>query len=201
MAGPSFYLTLLRIGAIFLGVVLSQSIRSSASCGIRSKSLGCRPARPTRIGRPGPLTVCDLSPPSSSFCWRSEFTENSGENRRRPSSRALAPMRLIGIGRGAVPLAMSGLLLGLNYGGALMIREARFGTVSRRDVFLSICFLCLCLGVIEDTLCVMALGADWTGVLLARVVFALVVVGVLAHVVHRMPDEPFERYLCAEAGP
>lgn len=206
MAGPSFlFTTLLRIGgAIFLGVVLNQ-IYSVLGVLRDPVEIAWLPSGAPDADWPtwtldGLRSLATIFLILLALLSLLKILEKTGVTAFL--ARALAPMlRLIGIGRGAVPLAMSGLLLGLNYGGALMIREARFGTVSRRDVFLSICFLCLCHGVIEDTLFVMALGADWTGVLLARVVFALVVVGVLAHVVHRMPDEPFGRYLCAEARP
>ena len=114
--------------------------------------------------------------------------------------RMLAPfLRLIGIGETAVPLTLSGLLLGLSYGGALVIKEARSGRLSRRDVFLSISFLCLCHSIIEDTLFIMALGGHISGVLFARLVFTIAVIALLAYLVTKMPEDRFRRYLCADS--
>ena len=113
--------------------------------------------------------------------------------------RMLAPfLRLIGIGETAVPLTLSGLLLGLSYGGALVIKEARSGRMSRRDVFLSISFLCLCHSIIEDTLFIMALGGHISGVLFARLIFTIAVIALLAMVVARIPEDRFRRYLCTD---
>lgn len=113
--------------------------------------------------------------------------------------KLLAPLLgIIGIGHKAVPLTLSGLLLGLSYGGALIIKEARSGNMSRRDVFLSLCFLCLCHSIIEDTLFVMALGAHYSGVLIARLIFSLIAIALLAWFVGRLPESSFDRYLCAK---
>ena len=108
----------------------------------------------------------------------------------------LAPLlRLIGIRREAANITIIGTMLGLSYGAGLLIREARNGLLSRRDVFLTMGFLGLCHSIIEDTLLIMLLGADLSGILWARLVFALVVIGVLARlrVVDRRLAEPDAR--------
>jgi hypothetical protein len=93
----------------------------------------------------------------------------------------LAPvLRLIGIRREAANITIIGTTLGLSYGAGLLIREARAGALTRRDVFLTMGFLGLCHSVIEDTLLILMLGADLSGILWARMGFALLVIGVLA---------------------
>ncbi|HRQ56709.1 MAG TPA: hypothetical protein PLN31_04770 [Azoarcus taiwanensis] len=89
-------------------------------------------------------------------------------------------LRLIGIRREAANITIIGTTLGLSYGAGLLIREARQGALSRRDVFLTMGFLGLCHSVIEDTLLILLLGADLSGILWARLAFALLVIGVLA---------------------
>ncbi|ABC22699.1 nucleoside recognition protein [Rhodospirillum rubrum] len=112
----------------------------------------------------------------------------------------LAPvLGTVGIGGRAMPLTMVGVLLGLSYGGALIIREAKAGTIPRRDLFLSICLLSLTHSLIEDTLFIMALGADLTGILLARVVFTLIVIWALDKVLRVVPERTAERLLFAKA--
>lgn len=94
---------------------------------------------------------------------------------------ALAPLlRAVGIGREAANITIIGTTLGLSFGAGLLIREARSGQLSRRDVFLTMGFLGLCHSVIEDTLLIVLLGADLSGILWARLAFAIVVIGVIA---------------------
>ena len=92
----------------------------------------------------------------------------------------LPVLRLIGIRREAANITIIGTTLGLSYGAGLLIREARQGALTRRDVFLTMGFLGLCHSVIEDTLLILLLGADLSGILWARLAFALLVIGVLA---------------------
>ena len=110
--------------------------------------------------------------------------------------KMLAPLlRFMGIGKAATPLALVGVLLGLSYGAGLIIREARAGTLPPRDIFLTVCFMAICHSMIEDTLFMIALGGHWSGVLVGRFVFSLLVMAVLARIVHALPDRVFERWL------
>jgi hypothetical protein len=111
-------------------------------------------------------------------------------------SRILSPfLRLMGISEKATSMTMAGTLLGLSYGGALIIQEARSGNLPEKDIFLSLAFMCLCHSLIEDTLFVMAFGGHYSGLLIGRFIFSLVVMMGLARVVHRLPQQTFRRYL------
>lgn len=110
-------------------------------------------------------------------------------------TKVLAPsLRIMGIGPNAAPLTMIGALLGLAFGGGLIIREVQKGHLQPKSIFLAICFMCLCHSLIEDTLIVITLGADWTGVLLGRVVFSMLIMIPLGRIVLAMSEEKF-RYL------
>ncbi|WKE66394.1 hypothetical protein PVT67_03845 [Gallaecimonas kandeliae] len=89
-------------------------------------------------------------------------------------------LRLMGIGRAAANVTIVGVTLGLTYGAGMLIEEARSGKLSRRDVMLTLAFLGLCHSVIEDTLLVLLVGADLSGILWARLAFAVLVVSLLA---------------------
>ena len=111
-------------------------------------------------------------------------------------SRALSPfLRLMGIGEKATSMTMAGTLLGLSYGGALIIQEARSGNLSEKDIFLSLSFMCLCHSLIEDTLFVMAFGGHYSGLLIGRFLFSLIVMMGLARIINRLPELTFRRYL------
>jgi hypothetical protein len=111
-------------------------------------------------------------------------------------SRLLSPfLRLMGIGEQATAMTMAGTLLGLSYGGALIIKEARSGNLPEKEIFLSLCFMSLCHSLIEDTLFVMAFGGHYSGLLIGRFLFALIVMMGLSHAVHRLPALTFRRYL------
>ncbi len=107
----------------------------------------------------------------------------------------LSPLlKLIGVGRDAANITVIGMTLGIGLGGSLLIREARSGLLSRRDVFLTLGLLGLCHSLIEDTLLIALLGADLSGILWARLAFALLAIAALA----RLPS--FNRSLAAAEG-
>lgn len=116
-------------------------------------------------------------------------------------SAVLSPvLRLMGIGPQAVQLTVIGTLLGISYGGGLILKEVERGTLSRRDVFLCVSFMALTHSLIEDSLIIIALGGHWSGVVVGRLVLTIAVIAVLARVVHRLPDSLFERLLMSRIG-
>lgn len=101
----------------------------------------------------------------------------------------LSPLlRLLGIGPAAANITVIGVALGLSYGAGLLIRDLGKGVMSRRDSFLALCFLGLTHSMIEDTLLIMAMGADLSGTLWARLLFSIVVIALLARLVNYIDD-------------
>jgi len=114
--------------------------------------------------------------------------------------RLLAPLlRLVGVGRDAAAITVVGLALGLTYGGGLIINESRSGRIGMRDVFNSVTFMGLTHALIEDTLLMVMLGADFQGVFWGRLLFSLALLAVLARMLARMPDHVFARRLMRPA--
>ena len=106
--------------------------------------------------------------------------------------RALSPMlRLAGIKGEAGELTAIGLFLGISYGAGFLVKEARSGRVSPRQVFLSCAFMGFAHSVIEDTILVLALGADIYTVLVGRVIFAVIATGIIALLLRSVSDTTF----------
>ena len=110
--------------------------------------------------------------------------------------RMLAPaLRMLGMSAQAAPLTIIGMTLGISFGGGLIIQEARSGRLGKRDVFYSLALMGLAHSLIEDTLLMMAMGAHWSGILLGRVVFAVVVIFLLVKLMALVPDKTFDRLM------
>ncbi len=86
---------------------------------------------------------------------------------------------LFGMTDRAAPVTVVGMILGIGYGGALIIRETTTGSMTRRETFNSLALMGLSHGLVEDTLVMMAIGGKLGGILLGRVLFSLVVIFLL----------------------
>ena len=104
-------------------------------------------------------------------------------------------LHLLGIGREAETITLVGLTLGISYGGALLINEAQAGHIKPVDVLYSVSLLGLSHSLIEDTLLMMLIGADLTGILLGRVLFTFVMIYLMVRLVNRCSTQSVERYM------
>ena len=115
----------------------------------------------------------------------------------RALTRLLEPLlEALGMSAAAAPITIVGMTLGISFGGGLIIQEAQSGKLSRRDVFSSLALMGLCHSLIEDTLLMVVLGAHVSGILWARLLFALVVAFVLVRCVAGLSEEMFTRLFC-----
>ncbi|QIZ78177.1 nucleoside recognition domain-containing protein [Ferrimonas lipolytica] len=116
-------------------------------------------------------------------------------------AKFLSPMlRLMGISKQATNLAMIGITVGLAYGGALLVQDARSGKVSKRDLFSVVLLLNLMHGIIEDLLLVAVTGADVGYLFWSRLIMAMTITGVVSHSL-RLTSESFRnRWLYRDVG-
>lgn len=111
--------------------------------------------------------------------------------------RVLAPvLRMLGMTPAATDITVVGMVLGIGYGGGLIIGHANSGRISKRDVFFSLALMGFCHSLIEDTLLMAALGGHASGILLARILFALLCTFLLVRLCESLPATIFERYVC-----
>ena len=80
---------------------------------------------------------------------------------------------------------------GISYGAGLLIREARSGAISPRQIFLSCVFMGFAHSVFEDTIVMISLGADIYSVLVGRLVFAVVATAAIAVLLRCLSDNLF----------
>ncbi len=100
--------------------------------------------------------------------------------------RLLQPvLPLFGMSEKAAPLTVVGMVMGISYGGALIIREASSGKLGKNEVFFSLALMGLSHALVEDTLLMFALGAHLGGILVGRVVFSLLVIYLLALIINK----------------
>lgn len=90
------------------------------------------------------------------FIKNSAFIKNSEKNISKPFS------------------LLVGVFLGITYGAGILIKEAKSGTLTKKEIFFIASFLSICHAIIEDTLLFVIFGADFTAVVVIRTVFAFV---------------------------
>ncbi len=76
--------------------------------------------------------------------------------------------------KAAFPL-IAGLLLGIVFGSGVIIACANDGSLTKRDLTLTLVFLAICHSVIEDTLIFTAIGANWWVLLGSRFLLAVLI--------------------------
>jgi spore maturation protein SpmB len=97
----------------------------------------------------------------------------------------LSPLlKLSGVGPKAAMITIFGMLLGLAYGGGLIISEARAGHVPKPDIFGSVTLMALCHSLVEDTLILGTLGGSFWGLLVGRLIFATVMTSLIVKGAH-----------------
>lgn len=104
---------------------------------------------------------------------------------RRITAAMMPLLKVSGLNAQVAPVTTVGVLLGLTYGGALIIEEAEKQNFSARTRFLALAWLSLSHSLIEDTLLLVALGADVWIVLAGRVAITLAIVAILARLTDR----------------
>jgi hypothetical protein len=103
-------------------------------------------------------------------------------------------LEFLGMSKHAAPIAIIGTTLGLAYGGGLIIKEAKSGKMSKKDVFYSISLMNLSHSLIEDTLLLLAIGASLFGILIGRVLFTILVIVLIIQIISRFSKKTFEKY-------
>jgi len=98
--------------------------------------------------------------------------------------RLMAPvLPFLGMSPKAAPLTVVGVVMGISYGGVMIIREAQSGRLERSEIFHSLALMGLSHSLVEDTLLMMAMGGSLIGILWGRLLFSLLVVFLMARII------------------
>lgn len=115
--------------------------------------------------------------------------------------RVLHPvLRVLGISPRAAAIVIVGFSMGLIYGSGVIIKSAREGTLTPRDVFCAMSLMGIAHSLIEDTLLMTLLGASLWGLLLVRLVLALAAGVVINLVYTRLTSRPRKPGRAAKAS-
>ncbi len=95
------------------------------------------------------------------------------------------PLRLAGVGENALMVTIIGCVVGLGYGGGLIIAESRASKLSADDIFGSMMLMAIFHSLFEDTIVMWAMGGSLWWLLGARLVFALALVAVITRLARR----------------
>lgn len=102
--------------------------------------------------------------------------------------RLLWPLsRLLGTSAKTASFTIIGMLAGISYGGALMLQELKRQPFSRHDILVTVSFMGLAHGLVEETLLMVVLDADISGVLVGRILLALICAMALSRLLRLRP--------------
>ncbi len=83
---------------------------------------------------------------------------------------------------------VAGLILGITYGAGVLLKEARSGSLSKKDILFIGTFLMICHSIIEDTLLFVIFGANYWIMVLVRIILALLISYMVVKVLLLPPD-------------
>ncbi|MFM8245298.1 MAG: nucleoside recognition protein [Candidatus Fonsibacter sp.] len=89
------------------------------------------------------------------------------------------PLRFMGIGEQAINVVIVGLTIGIQFGGGLLIKEAKSKEIDKQSILLSLSFLNLVHAIIEDTILMSIMGGHLSGILFFRLIFSLLIVFII----------------------
>jgi spore maturation protein SpmB len=105
----------------------------------------------------------------------------------------------LGISQTMLPLTIIGLTLGIAYGGGLLIEECKQQNFKPKEVFYSMTLMGLFHSIIEDTILMLSMGGNWSGVILFRAVFAFIITYIIVKLTRNIDEKYFLKYVMTKA--
>lgn len=95
--------------------------------------------------------------------------------------------RPLGISKSASMPLLIGLLAGITYGAGAILASFASNEMNKKDVVLVSVFLCICHGIIEDTLLFAAIGSIGWVILLIRLLLAIIIT-IILNVIYKIKE-------------
>lgn len=106
-------------------------------------------------------------------------------------SKVLGPvLKLAGVGESAVMVTIIGCVVGLSFGGGLIVAESRSGNIPPRDIYGAMMLMAAFHSLFEDTALMWLLGGSLWGLVGARLAFAMILVGLVTRLARRPAWQP-----------
>ena len=105
----------------------------------------------------------------------------------------LSPLKIQN--KDACQLTLVGILLGLAFGGALLVEEAKKGHIPNRDISIVMMLLCNVHAAIEDNILLALLGGWVFGFIILRSLICYAMVAIFGLIITTMRDEIFYKYI------
>jgi hypothetical protein len=103
-------------------------------------------------------------------------------------------LKFLGIGKEVIPITVIGMTLGLAYGGGLIINEVQQTKLEKRNVLYALMLMSLSHSVIEDSLLMIAIGARFSGVLVFRFIFTLIVMFLIVKLTQSWSEKRMKKW-------
>ncbi len=105
-------------------------------------------------------------------------------------TKALTPLlKFSGLLEKTAPVTTVGVLLGITYGGGLIIDQSKKAEITHKMRILSLCWISLSHALIEDTALMYAIGGDLWIILLGRIIITLIIIKMIAITLDLMPNQ------------
>ena len=129
------------------------------------------------------------------YAIRAVLSVSAGNERMREIALAIQEGANAYLNRQYTTIAVVGVTLGLGFGGGLLIKEVRTGSIPRHDVFGVLVLINLLHSVFEDTAVVMLLGPSLLVILGGRFLFTMLVVWIMMRITSPLPDKVWRSML------
>ena len=111
-------------------------------------------------------------------------------------SKALIPiLKMIGVSKNARDAMIIGLLVGFSYGGALMIEQVEKDSFSVKDLLGTVLFLSLSHAILEDTILILLLKANFSIIFIVRILFSVAFVWITMWVLNLFHEKHVKKFL------
>ncbi|MCL2705414.1 MAG: hypothetical protein FWE72_04300 [Spirochaetaceae bacterium] len=100
-------------------------------------------------------------------------------------------LKLIGIGKDAIPITIIGVILGYSYATGFFIKEAKTGKIEKIEFFYSLNFVSTCHAIIEDNMLMISIGGAAIPIYLGRFIFVYIMCMIIFFFTSRIKEERF----------